>query len=97
MLEIQVENEGRVRLKGRLDAASAPKAREALRPLKGPMALDMSDLEYISSAGLGVLLKTQKRLLASGGKLRLAGVSRHLQDILEYSGFDQIFEIVPNG
>ena len=43
MLEIQVENEGRVRLKGRLDAASAPKAREALRPLKGPMALDMTD------------------------------------------------------
>ena len=50
-----------------------------------------------SSAGLGVLLKTQKRLLGSGGKLRLAGVTRHLQDILEYSGFDQIFEIVPNG
>jgi anti-anti-sigma regulatory factor len=40
-----------------------------------------------------VLLKTQKRLMASSGGLRLAGVSRHLRDIFQYSGFDQIFEI----
>jgi anti-anti-sigma regulatory factor len=32
-------------------------------------------------------------LMASGGKLRLVGVSRHLRDIFSYSGFDQIFEI----
>lgn len=57
--------------------------------------MDCSGLEYISSAGLGVLLKTQKRLVASGGKLRLAGVNRHLQDIFSYSGFDQLFEIEP--
>ena len=40
-----------------------------------------------------MLLKTQKRLLGSGGKLRLTGVNSHLNDILGYSGFDQIFEI----
>jgi anti-sigma B factor antagonist len=59
------------------------------------VTLDCSGLEYISSAGLGVLLKTQKRLMAADGKLRLSGVSRHLRDIFEYSGFDQIFEIEP--
>ena len=32
---------------------------------------------------------------AAGGKLRLSGVSRHLQDIFGYSGFDQLFEIEP--
>ena len=42
-----------------------------------------------------MLLKTQKRLLASGGKLRLVGVNHHLRDIFLYSGFDQIFEIDP--
>ena len=62
---------------------------------RGQVTLDCRGLEYISSAGLGVLLKTQKRLLASGGKLRLTGVSRHLLDIFSYSGFDQIFEIEP--
>jgi anti-anti-sigma factor len=53
----------------------------------------MSRLEYISSAGLGVLLKTQKRLMASAGKLRLSGVQPHLRDVFTYSGLDQIFEI----
>ena len=59
------------------------------------MTLDCRGLEYISSAGLGVLLKTQKRLVAAGGKVRLAGVNRHVQDIFVYSGFDQLFEIEP--
>ena len=57
------------------------------------VTLDCGQLEYISSAGLGVLLKTQKRLLAAGGKLRLVGLKPHLRDIFRYSGFDQIFEI----
>ena len=57
------------------------------------MTLNCAKLEYISSAGLGVLLKTQKRLMGAGGKLRLVGVSRHLRDIFQYSGFDQIFDI----
>jgi len=42
-----------------------------------------------------VLLKTQKRLMASNAKLRLTGLSRHLRDIFQYSGFDRIFEIEP--
>ena len=37
--------------------------------------------------------KSQKRLLAASGKLRLVGVNRHVQDVFRYSGFDQIFEI----
>jgi anti-anti-sigma regulatory factor len=34
--------------------------------------------------------------MAADGKLRLSGVNRHLRDIFEYSGFDQIFEIEPS-
>ena len=63
--------------------------------IESPKVFDFAGLEYISSAGLGVLLKTHKRLLASSGKLRLAGVGPHLKDIFTYSGFDQLFEIVP--
>ena len=80
---------------GRLDAAQCPKAQALLDGMQGAVTLDCSGLEYLSSAGLGVLLKTQKRLVASAGKLRLTGVNRHLQDIFRYSGFDQIFEIEP--
>jgi anti-sigma B factor antagonist len=85
--------DGGVVIVGRLDAAEAPRAQSFFDRVEGRVTLDCSRLEYISSAGLGVLLKTQKRLLASGGKMRLTGVNSHLQDILGYSGFDQIFEV----
>jgi len=97
MLAIDFGPNDVVVISGRLDAAQSAAAQAFLDQVQGKVTLDCSGLEYISSAGLGVLLKTQKRLLGSGGKLRLAGVTRHLQDILEYSGFDQIFEIIPNG
>ena len=95
MLTIEGKGPGVVAFAGRLDAAESPRAQAALDAVDGSVTLDCTGLEYISSAGLGVLLKTQKRLLAANGKLRLTGVNRHLQDIFRYSGFDQIFEIEP--
>jgi anti-sigma B factor antagonist len=95
MLAIDYGSGGNVVVTGRLDAAQAAAAQAFLDKVEGTVDVDCSGLEYISSAGLGVLLKTQKRLLGSGGKLRLTGVSSHLRDIFGYSGFDQIFEIEP--
>jgi len=95
MFTIESGGEGAVVARGRLDAAQAAAAQTFLDGVQGMVTLDCRGLEYISSAGLGVLLKTQKRLVAAGGKLRLAGVNRHLQDIFVYSGFDQLFEIEP--
>lgn len=93
MLAIEKGPDGAVMLNGRLDAAQAPAAQAFLDQVQGPVTLDCGQLEYISSAGLGVLLKTQKRLLAGGGKLRLVRLKPHLRDIFTYSGFDQLFEI----
>jgi anti-sigma B factor antagonist len=93
MLAIDYGAEGVVVIAGRLDAAQSPVAQSFLDKVEGPVTIDCTKLEYISSAGLGVLLRTQKRLLAANGKLRLAGVNRHLRDIFQYSGFDRIFEI----
>lgn len=95
MLAIDFGAEGVVVISGRLDAAQSPAAQAFLDAVNGPFTLDCTRLEYISSAGLGVLLKTQKRLMASNAKLRLTGLSRHLRDIFQYSGFDRIFEIEP--
>lgn len=95
MLAIEYGADGAVVIVGRLDAAQSPAAQSFLDNVQGTVTLDCSRLEYISSAGLGVLLKTQKRLLASAGKLRLAGLKPHLRDIFTYSGFDQLFEIEP--
>jgi anti-sigma B factor antagonist len=95
MLSIDHGPDGQVVIAGRLDAAQAPAAQAFLDRVQGVVTLECSRLEYLSSAGLGVLLKTQKRLLPTGGKLRLVGVSRHVNDIFVYSGFDQLFEIEP--
>jgi anti-anti-sigma factor len=84
---------GVVVIAGRLDAAQCPAAQAFLDKVTGTVNLDCRKLEYISSAGLGVLLKTQKRLMSGQGKLKLTGVNPHLRDIFAYSGFDQIFEI----
>jgi anti-sigma B factor antagonist len=92
MLAIDFGGDGVVVIAGRLDAAQSPLAQAFLDKVQGPITLDCRKLEYISSAGLGVLLKTQKRLGADA-RLRLEGVSPHLRDIFKYSGFDRIFDI----
>lgn len=93
MLSIEQEAEGRVVISGRLDAANAEKAQSFLDGVAAGCELDMQQLEYISSAGLGVLLKTHKRLMADGRGLVLVNVSKHINDIFKYSGFDNLFEI----
>jgi anti-sigma B factor antagonist len=95
MLAIEHGGAGVVVISGRLDAAQSAAAQSFLDQVAGPVTLDCSRLEYISSAGLGVLLKTQKRLQAENGKLRLAGVRRHIHEIFRHSGFDRVFEIEP--
>ena len=96
MLAIEFGQDGAVVLTGRLDASQSSAAQSFLDGVQGTVTVDCRGLEYISSAGLGVLLKTQKRLLASGGKLRLSGLKPHLHDVFVYSGFDQLFEIEPS-
>lgn len=97
MFEIGISGEGTVLVEGRLDAAQAVKAQEFLDKVGGQCVLDLAKLEYISSAGLGVLLKTHKRLMGSGSGIKLVNVNHHIHDIFRYSGFDKLFEIVPAG
>ena len=93
MFEIESAEAGLVVAKGRLDAAQSEKAESFLDGLDGELAVDLSELEYISSAGLGVFLKTHKRLMSSGNSLRLIKVTNHINDIFKYSGFDKLFTI----
>lgn len=97
MFEIGRGEAGEVVLKGRLDAAQCEKALQFFDGVADPYIVDVTGLDYISSAGLGVLLKTQKRAMQSGRGLRLVNVNRHIHDILRYAGFDKIFEVVKAG
>ena len=97
MFDIDFNNSGAVVVSGRLDAAQAVKAQTFLDQVEGQCVLDLTKLEYVSSAGLGVLLKTHKRLMGAGSGIKLINVSHHIHDIFRYSGFDKLFEIVPAG
>jgi anti-anti-sigma factor len=97
MFEIRVSGEGEVSMSGRLDAAQCEKALQFLDGVQAPRVVDLAGLEYISSAGLGVLLKTQKRAMTGGTGLKLVNANKHIRDIFKYAGFDRIFEIVPSG
>lgn len=93
MFEIEFGDGGRVMASGRLDAAQAPQAQAFLDKVEGVCTLDLGALDYISSAGLGVLLRTHKRLMGGDGGLELINVNPHINDIFCYSGFDKLFVI----
>jgi anti-sigma B factor antagonist len=96
VLRIAVAEDGRVILAGRFDAAQADTAGAVLDRLSASCPIDLQELEYISSLGLGMLLKTHKRLIASGGSgLTLLNPNEHIRTIFRYSGFHRIFRIEP--
>ena len=86
-----------VKLSGRLDSSTAPPAEENFaRVLAGGalhLAIDMSNLEYISSAGLRVLLVVAKKVQQGQGKVVLFGLVRNVREVFSISGFDRIFTI----
>ncbi|MGB5258093.1 MAG: STAS domain-containing protein [Woeseiaceae bacterium] len=93
MFEIAYSSDGEVLCSGRLDAAQCEKAQSFMDEIAESRTLDFAALEYISSAGLGILLKTQKRLAESGAALRITNVNKHIYDVFRYSGFNAIFDI----
>jgi anti-anti-sigma factor len=91
--EISVGPEGQIVMAGRLDATQVDKARQLFSSVSESRVVDFAKLDYIASAGLGVLLATQKKLSDKGCALKLVNVNKHIGDVLHLSGFDQIFEI----
>ena len=93
MLDIHLGPEGEVVMIGRLGAGECELALQFLDRLPDPRVIDLERLEYISSAGLRVLLLTQKRVKASGSGIRLINVRPQIHDIFRYAGFDRIIDI----
>ncbi len=91
-----LENETAVfALAGRLDTVTAPELEKALKEsLDGVTALtmDFEKLDYISSAGLRVLLATQK-VMAKQGTMKLCHVNETIMEIFEVTGFTEILRI----
>jgi anti-sigma B factor antagonist len=93
MFSIEIGSNREIVLLGRLDASQTDKAREALDKITESAVVDCKGLEYVSSAGLGVLLAAQKRLKASGHGLKLVNLNGYTRDVFRLARFDLIFEI----
>ena len=83
-------------LEGRLDTTTAPELEEELKTtLDGvtELTMDFEKLEYISSAGLRVLLSTQK-IMNRQGEMKIANVNEIVMEVFEVTGFSDILTIV---
>jgi anti-sigma B factor antagonist/stage II sporulation protein AA (anti-sigma F factor antagonist) len=85
---------------GRLDSASSPELELAiLERLDGGcrrLVFDLADMDYVSSAGLRVILLAGKKLRASQGKLVIAGMRDMVREVFEMSGFLTLFAVAPS-
>jgi len=82
---------------GSLDSKTSPQAQQALDGILAgggrKLLIDFSALDYISSAGLRVLLGTAKRLSGAGSALRLFGLNESVREVFQISGFLAIFAV----
>ena len=84
-----------VELEGRLDTTTSPQLEENMSEQLGgvtQLTFDLAKLEYISSAGLRVLLSSQKTMNKQG-EMIVKNVSEEVQEIFEVTGFSDIFTI----
>ena len=84
-----------VAVEGRLDTTTAPELEEALKDILAnadSLILDFENLEYISSAGLRVLLSTQKAMAGKNG-MEITNVNGTIMEIFEVTGFSDILTI----
>ena len=91
-----IENEKAVfSLEGRLDTVTAPELEKELKEVLdgvSALTLDFEKLEYISSAGLRVLLSAQK-VMSKKGEMKIVHVNDTIMEIFEVTGFSDILTI----
>ena len=97
VIDIQVEGNAVVAaVQGRVDTVLAQgfekELAEALSREQTRVVLDLSGLEYMSSAGLRVILSAGKAMKARGGEVRLAALRGSVQKVFQISGFLSIFK-----
>lgn len=101
-MEINIKNLKDIKLVeliGDVDASTAPAVQQEISPLaraKSKILLELSQVDYMSSAGLRVLLSLYRQTTAQDGKLVLVGLSEDLRDTMSVTGFLDFFTTSEN-
>jgi len=86
-----------VKLSGRLDAASSPllerKINSSLEGDRLKLLLNFEGVDYLSSAGMRLLLNLTKKLKSKQGRVAIAGVRPDVMEVIKMAGFDHILDI----
>lgn len=99
-MEAQVEEKGEVtvvRLEGRVDAHSSPQLEKQLQSIIDSghfkFVLNFEKVDYLSSAGMRLMLAISKKLKTLAGKLVTCGMNDEVLDVIKMAGFNQVIEI----
>jgi anti-anti-sigma factor len=86
-------------LTGRLDTVTSPELSDALSDLSGinALVLDFTAVDYISSAGLRVLLALHKKVAAEGGCMEITNAAEGVMEIFRMTGLVSVFSIKSQG
>jgi anti-sigma B factor antagonist len=82
-----------VRVAGEIDLASVPELRECLGTLAGDVVVDVSDVSFIDSQGLGFLVGEHLRRTERGERLVVCGVSANALHVMSITGVDQVLDV----
>lgn len=92
-----IENEKMtVAVEGRLDTSTAPELEAALIDIPtevNELDLNLEKTEYVSSAGLRVILSLHKRMAKSAGSLYISNVNDSVKEVFDVTGFSDILDI----
>ncbi len=92
-----IESVSVMRLEGNLDTNTSSDAHESLNQLidggASKVLVNFADVDFVSSAGLRILLATAKRLSGSGGNLRISNLNETVAEVFEISGFSTILDV----
>lgn len=92
----QLENKFLVTLEGELDTAAAAEVEETLQPLYNSngkdVVIDCTELEYIASSGLRILISVLKGAKAGGSKVIIKNLNDDIKDVFKLTGFINLFE-----
>lgn len=87
-----------VQVSGEIDISSAPRLREAIVGVlaegRTQIAVDLREVDFLDSTGLGVLVGGLKRARSAGGELRVISTSPRIAKVFAITGLDGIFQIV---
>lgn len=86
-------------VEGSIDSKTAPDLQQSILPVISDthkVILDLTEVTFVSSAGLRVLLMVYRQLKARDGKVVLVGVSEEIKDVMFMTGFIAFFDICPS-